>query len=77
MGSQPERHTRTVRWWKEEKGYGESPAMTGEIYFVHFSDIVADKPGYRAMPEGQRVEFEWRGARAANNRKHANNVRMI
>jgi hypothetical protein len=27
--------------------------------------------------EGQRVEFEWRGARAANDRKHASNVRPI
>ena len=53
--------TGTVRWFKEEKGYGRITADDGEVLFVHFSDIVAD--GYRSLVPEQRVGFVWRGNR--------------
>ncbi len=51
--------TGTVRWFKEEKGYGRITADDGEVLFVHFSDIVAE--GYRMLVADQRVQFVWRG----------------
>jgi cold shock CspA family protein len=77
MGTETERLTGTVRWWKSEKGYRRITGDDDDIYFVHFPDIATERPGDRELYEGQRVEFEWRGARAANDRKHANNVRPI
>jgi len=56
---------------------GVSAGDDDHVYFVHFSDIVTDKPVYRELQKGQRVEFEWRGGRAAHDRKPANNVRSI
>jgi CspA family cold shock protein len=77
VGHEQERLTGTVRWWKSEKGYGRINGDDDYVYFAHFSDIVSDEAGYRELVQGQRVEFEWRGGRAANNRKHANNVRVV
>lgn len=67
--------TGTVRWFKNEKGYGRITGDDGYFYFVHFSDIQID--GYRSLSEGQRVEFEWSGRRADHGRKAASNVRVI
>jgi len=67
----------TVRWWKGDKGYGRITGDDDYVYFAHFSDIVSGAPGYIELREGQRVEFEWRGGLAANDRRHANNVRLI
>lgn len=33
------RRSGTVRWFKDEKGYGRITAGDGEIVFVHFSAI--------------------------------------
>jgi CspA family cold shock protein len=77
MGHKAPRLTGTVRWWKSEKGYGRITGDDDYVYFVHFSDIVAEGAGYRELREGQRVEFEWQGRLAANDRKHASNVRAI
>lgn len=41
--------TRTVRWYKDEKGYGRITADDGEVLFVHCSGIVGD--GYRSPPK--------------------------
>jgi CspA family cold shock protein len=53
------RRSGTVRWFKDEKGYGRVTADDGEVLFVHFSGIVAD--GYAALEAGQRVSFVWNG----------------
>ncbi|RBP65534.1 putative cold-shock DNA-binding protein [Brevibacterium sanguinis] len=47
----------TVKWFNAEKGYGFI-TLEGENQdvFVHWSAIQMD--GYRALEEGQRVEFE-------------------
>jgi CspA family cold shock protein len=47
----------TVKWFNAEKGYGFITVdETGDDVFVHWSAILMD--GYRALEEGQRVEFE-------------------
>ncbi|WP_153505209.1 cold-shock protein [Cumulibacter manganitolerans] len=46
----------TVKWFNAEKGFGFIAVDGGQDVFVHHSAIVMD--GYRALDEGQRVEFE-------------------
>jgi CspA family cold shock protein len=47
----------TVKWFNAEKGYGFITVDGGGAdVFVHFSEIQMD--GYKALDEGQRVEFE-------------------
>ena len=47
----------TVKWFNAEKGYGFITVDGGgSDVFVHWSAIQMD--GYRALDEGQRVEFE-------------------
>jgi len=68
------RRAGTVRWFKEEKGYGRITADDGEVLFVHFSDIVAN--GYRSLQAEQRVGFIWRGGIVDHGRHHAEDVRL-
>ncbi len=68
------RRTGSVRWFKPEKGYGRITSDDGEVLFVHFSSIIGD--GYRALTEGQRVEFVWTGSVAAHGRHAADDVRV-
>ncbi|MFJ6280915.1 cold-shock DNA-binding protein family [Arthrobacter subterraneus] len=47
----------TVKWFNAEKGYGFITVDEGGAdVFVHWSAI--EMEGYRALDEGQRVEFE-------------------
>jgi CspA family cold shock protein len=47
----------SVKWFNAEKGYGFITVDEGgQDVFVHFSAI--EMTGYRALAEGQRVEFE-------------------
>jgi cold shock protein len=68
------RRSGTVRWWKDEKGYGWITADDGEILFVHFSGVVGE--GFRALEEGQRVSFVWDGLEADHGRHAAVDVRV-
>lgn len=58
----------TVKWFNNEKGFGFISRENGEDLFVHFSAIQSE--GYRALEEGQAVEFEIgegsRGPQAVN-----------
>ncbi|MEO3945521.1 cold-shock protein [Gorillibacterium sp. CAU 1737] len=47
--------TGTVKWFNAEKGYGFITPDEGNDVFVHFSAI--QQEGYKALEEGQRVEF--------------------
>jgi cold shock CspA family protein len=67
------RRSGTVRWFKDEKGYGRITADDGEVLFVHFSAIEVD--GYRALEPGQRVTFVWNGSHADHGRHAAESVR--
>ncbi|CAM4059495.1 cold shock domain-containing protein [Paenibacillus alkaliterrae] len=61
----------TVKWFNAEKGYGFIQTEGGEDVFVHFSAIQGE--GFKALDEGQAVEFDItegnRGAQAANVNK--------
>jgi cold shock protein len=46
----------TVKWFNEQKGYGFITQDTGADVFVHYSAI--EGVGFRALNEGDRVEFE-------------------
>jgi cold shock protein len=46
----------TVKWFNSEKGYGFIAVDGGADVFVHYSAIVMD--GYKALEDGQRVDFE-------------------
>jgi CspA family cold shock protein len=51
-----ERISGTVKWFKNELGYGFiAPDRGGRDVFVHHSAIEMD--GYKTLTEGQRVEF--------------------
>jgi CspA family cold shock protein len=64
--------TGTVKWFKDEKGYGFIQQDGGEDVFVHHTAIQAD--GFRTLREGQKVEFEvTRGPKGLQ----AQNVRAI
>lgn len=45
-----------VKWFNKAKGYGFIEREEGEDVFVHFSAI--QKEGYKALDEGDSVEFE-------------------
>jgi CspA family cold shock protein len=46
----------TVKWFDTQKGYGFITLDTGSDVFVHYNAIQGD--GYRALEEGQEVEFD-------------------
>jgi CspA family cold shock protein len=71
----PERLTGTVRWWKDDKGYGRITGDDGYVYFCHFSFLRV--AGYKALRSGQRVEFERGEGVAAHGRAGAMNVRVL
>ena len=57
-----------VKWFDSKKGYGFILTEEGREVFVHYTGIVAE--GFRALTEGQNVEFEIRsnekGVQAVN-----------
>lgn len=48
--------TGTVKWFRNEKGYGFITGEDGQDVFVHFSAIEMD--GFKSLEEGQKVTFE-------------------
>ena len=67
------RHTGTVKWFNDAKGFGFIQQENGPDVFVHFSAIQAD--GFKSLSENDRVEFEItqgpKGPQAANVTKVA------
>jgi len=51
-----ERLIGTVKWFNSGKGYGFIEREDGPDVFVHYSAIMAE--GFKALEEGQKVEFE-------------------
>ena len=50
-----DRVTGTVKWFNNNKGFGFIERQDGPDVFVHYSAIQSD--GFRALEEGQEVEF--------------------
>jgi cold shock protein len=75
MGSHGGRVRGTVRWWKEEKGYGRITGDDGYLYFCHFSALPME--GYKKLEPGQRVEFVRVEGMAAHGRAGAVNVQLL
>ena len=48
--------TGKVKWFDNKKGYGFIIDENGKEVFVHYTGIV--KEGFKALSEGQNVEFE-------------------
>lgn len=48
--------TGTVKWFDAKKGFGFIEQESGDDVFVHFRAIQGD--GYKALDEGQEVEFD-------------------
>jgi CspA family cold shock protein len=46
----------TVKWFRDDKGYGFIEQEGGPDLFVHFRAIQGT--GFRTLAEGQRVEFD-------------------
>lgn len=46
----------TVKWFNNEKGYGFITTEEGKDVFVHYSGITGE--GYKALEQGQEVQFE-------------------
>ena len=67
------RHTGTVKWFNDAKGFGFIQQENGPDVFVHFSAIQAD--GFKSLAENDKVEFEItqgpKGPQAANVTKVA------
>ncbi len=62
--------TGTVKWFKDDKGYGFITGEDGVDAFVHFSEIKMD--GFKTLQEGQKVQYELsqgqKGPQASNVR---------
>jgi CspA family cold shock protein len=64
--------TGTVKWFKDEKGFGFIQQDGGDDVFVHHTAIQSE--GFRSLAEGQKVEFEvTRGPKGLQ----AQNVRIV
>jgi CspA family cold shock protein len=50
-----EKENGTVKWFNNTKGFGFIERESGSDVFVHYNAIVGD--GYKALDEGDRVEF--------------------
>ena len=46
----------TVKWFNNAKGFGFIEREEGEDVFVHYNAIEGD--GYKALEEGDKVQFE-------------------
>jgi CspA family cold shock protein len=67
-----------VKFYREEKGWGaisSADLPPGRDAWVHFSVIVGE--GYRALVEGERVEFEYEAAKQDSFDFVATRVRQL
>ena len=48
--------TGTVKWFKDDKGYGFITGEDGVDAFVHFSAIQME--GFKSLQEGQKVQYD-------------------
>ena len=51
-----ERHSGTVKWFNNAKGFGFIEQEAGDDVFVHYKSIRGE--GFRTLKQGARVEFD-------------------
>lgn len=51
-----DRHSGTVKWFNDAKGYGFIEREEGDDVFVHYRSIRGE--GFRTLKQGARVEFD-------------------
>lgn len=73
--AEAKRLTGTVRWWKDEKGYGRITGDDGYVYFCHFSSL--EMEGYKSLRQGSASSFDRVEGVAAHGRAGAANVRVL
>ena len=59
-----------VKWFDSKKGYGFILSEEGKEVFVHYTGIISE--GFKALTEGQNVEFE-----IGNNDKGVQAINVI
>jgi CspA family cold shock protein len=50
--------TAVVKWFDEIKGYGFIENNSGEEIFVHFTNIIDQRNGFKTLEPGSVVEYE-------------------
>ena len=50
-----QKQTGTIKWFKNDKGFGFAVNEAGEDVFIHYREIVGD--GFKTLATGQRIEF--------------------
>ena len=51
------RETGIVKWFNNRKGFGFIERDTGDDAFAHYKHIRISEDGFRALYQGQRVDF--------------------
>lgn len=69
--------TGTVRWWREDRGFGvlDVKAVAPWDVWCHFS--VIDFPGFRTLKPGQTVEVDYVRADHQSFKYRAETVRLV
>jgi len=62
----------TVKWFDDVKGFGFITDESGQDVFVHISALQGG--GFKTLPEGQQVEFDFRSGPKG---LYAVNVRIV
>lgn len=54
----------TVKWFKDDKGFGFILGEDGNDYFVHWSGVIRAPGAYGSLQQDQKVSFKaWHGER--------------
>ena len=49
------KETGTVKWFKNDKGYGFAVNSAGQDVFVHHNEIIGE--GFETLATGQKIQF--------------------
>lgn len=50
-----QKQTGTIKWFKNDKGFGFVINESGEDVFIHYREIVGD--GFKTLATGQQIQF--------------------